>query len=70
MKRYKIIKTIFLDFLTYQDQITLKLSDGIVEWNERETSWYIDPTGKKHETINTGKTIEHYIDKGFLELVE
>jgi hypothetical protein len=66
MKKYEIIKTIHLDFLTPQDQITLKFSDGIVEWNERGTAWYIEPSGEKHETINTDNAIQWYIDNGFL----
>lgn len=67
MKKYKIIKPICLDFLTPQDQYTSVISEGFVEWNEKNTSWYISPSGEKEETINWGWLIQKYIDENFLE---
>ena len=66
MKRYKIVKTVYLDFLTPQDQVTLAYDEGIVEWNEKNTAWYIAPTGEKQETINNSDIIQKYIDDGRL----
>jgi hypothetical protein len=66
MKRYKIVQMVFLDFLTPQDQYTAKFTEGIVEWDERNTSWYISPSREKEETINGGDLIEKYIKDGRL----
>jgi hypothetical protein len=62
MKKYKIVKTVYLDFITSQDQVTLKYNVGVVEWDEKNTAWYVAPTGEKEETINTGNLIQKYID--------
>jgi hypothetical protein len=65
-KKYKILKTVYLDFITLQDQITVKFDDGIVEYDNKNTLWYITPSGEKHETINTVSLIEKYINDGRL----
>jgi hypothetical protein len=72
MKRYKIIKTVFLDFLTPQDQITRKYNngEGFVEYNETNTAWYISPSGERKETINYGWVIQKYIDDGLLKEIK
>lgn len=66
IKKYKIIKPVYLDFLTPQDQCTKILSEGIVEWNEENCIWYISPSGEKTETINCGWIIQKYVNDNFL----
>ena len=66
MKKYKIVKKIILDFLTPQDQYSRWCTEGFVEYNGTNTVWYINPSGEKEETINTGDLIELYIQRGIL----
>ena len=52
MKRYKIIKRITLDFLTPQDQVTCWIheNEGFVEWDEKNTVWWITESNERKET--------------------
>lgn len=71
MKKYKITKKIILDFLTPQDQVSRWCTEGFIEYNGTNTAWYINPSGEKEETINTGDLIELYIQRGnLIELKE
>lgn len=67
MKLYKIVNEIGLDFLTPQDQVTIHCKDGMVEWDEDHTSWWIKPDGSKEETINYGWVIVKAIEDGQLK---
>jgi len=68
MKRYEIVNMIMLDFLTVQDQITTKYygGEGFVEWDEKNTIWYVNHGDVRWETINTSDIIEMYVDGGAL----
>jgi len=66
MDKYKIVKRVYLDFLTSQDSVTLKCDTGILEYDGKHTAWHVDEDGKRHETINTGNLIELYIEDGLL----
>jgi len=71
MKKYSIESLIMLDFITHNSQNTYKFNkgDGFVEWDEKNTIWYIDNDNKKYETINMVGLLEAYIrDKRLIEI--
>jgi hypothetical protein len=67
--KYKIIKDVYLDFITPREQITKACSVGYV-LTDKGTSWYVDEWGSQTKTINTDWVIQEYINKGHLEFVE
>lgn len=72
MKRYEIAKMIMLDFLTAQDQITTKYykGEGFVEWDGKNTVWFVNHGNVRWETINTADVIEMYVNHGALIEIE
>lgn len=66
MDKYKIVKRVYLDFLTPQDQVTLKCDSGTVEYDGKHTIWYVDDNGKREETINMSGLIDVYVRDGLL----
>ena len=57
-----------LDFLTPQDQVTLKYfgGEGVVEVDEKNTVWYVNHEGQREETINNPDIVEKYVTDGRL----
>jgi hypothetical protein len=70
MKKYKVVQPVYLDFLTSQDQVTYRFTEGIVEWDEKNTIRYKNLSGEfDQETINGRDLLEMYIkDSRLIEL--
>ena len=46
------------------------LGNGFVEWDEKNTVWYVSNKGKKEETINRAIIIEMYVNGGALNEIK
>ena len=65
MKRYRVIKTIVLGFLTPQDQFDTIIhpGDGIILESDGHTIWTVK-NGERHESITMAYAIEHWLENG------
>lgn len=69
MKQYKLLGDIMLSFLTERDQLdcTIGPQEGGTLETDGVTVWYVQPNGKKHETITTANIIDVALESGKIE---
>ena len=69
MKRYKLLGDIMLSFIFDRDQqdFTIGPREGGTLETDGVTVWYIQPDGKKHESITTANIIDVALEAGNIE---
>ncbi|MBI2024918.1 MAG: hypothetical protein HYT03_02445 [Candidatus Harrisonbacteria bacterium] len=65
MKKYRILKSVILSFLTPQDQSDeiIEPKDGVILESDGRTIWAIK-NRKRHESITVAHAIEYWLDIG------
>jgi len=64
MKRYKIVGKILLSFIMRNEQHDFLFDDGTIEYDGKNTVWFIDSKNEKFESITTANVIETGLKKG------
>jgi hypothetical protein len=72
MKQYKIVGKIILSFILPDDdeQHDFILNKGTIEYDEKNTLWYVEESGIKLESITTANVIELALRRGDIIPVE
>ena len=64
MKRYKIVGKILLSFIMRNEQHDFLFDDGTIEYDGKNTIWFVDDENKKLESITTANIIDIALRKG------
>lgn len=71
MQKYKILDTIFLGFLTYNDsyEMFIEPGDGYISFNGHDIV-FVDTKGVEHISHTQNHAIDVWLEKGCLEATE